>query len=49
MAGRRCEVTDIRELLRRIRVGDPDRRIARKLDVSRNSVARYRRWARVRD
>ena len=47
MAGRRCEVTDIRELLRRLRVGDADRRIARDLGLGRNTVARYRRWARA--
>jgi len=46
MAGRRCEVTDIRELLRRIRAGDADRRIARELGLGRNTVGRYRRWAR---
>lgn len=46
MAGRRCEVTDIRELLRRIQAGDSDRRIARELDLSRNTVAKYRHWAR---
>jgi len=27
MAGRRCEVTDVRELIRRLRLGEPDRRI----------------------
>ncbi len=46
MAGRRCEVTDIREVLRRLRAGDGDRRIARELGLGRNTVARYRRWAR---
>ena len=46
MAGRRCEVTDVRELLRRLRVGDADRRIARDLGLGRNTVARYRSWAR---
>ena len=45
MAGRRCEVTDVREVLRRLRVGDPERRIARELALSRNTVASYRRWA----
>ena len=45
MAGRRCEVTDVRELLRRLQLGEPDRRIARELGVGRNTVARYRRWA----
>ena len=45
MAGRRSPVTDIRELIRRMRLGEPDRRIARDLGVSRNTVARYRQWA----
>ena len=45
MAGRRCEVTDVRELLRRLRLGEPGRRIARALAVSRNTGAQYRRWA----
>lgn len=43
MAGRGCEVTDVRELLRRLRLGEPDRRVARELRVGRNTVARYRR------
>jgi hypothetical protein len=38
-------VTDIRELIRRLQRGEPDRRIARDLAVSRNTVARYRQWA----
>lgn len=46
MAGRRCKVTDVREVLRRLRLGEPERRIARDLDLSRNTVAYYRRWAR---
>ncbi len=46
MAGRRCEVTDVRELIRRLRLGDTDRRIARDLGLSRNTVARYRSTAR---
>ena len=45
MAGRRSPVTDIRELIRRLQKGEPDRRIARDLAVSRNTVARYRQWA----
>jgi transposase len=45
MAGRRSPVTDVRELVRRLRMGEPDRRIARDLGVSRNTVARYRAWA----
>ena len=43
MAGRRCEVTDVREVLRRLRAGEPERRIARELALSRNTVASYRR------
>jgi transposase len=42
MAGRRRAVTDVRELIRRLRVGETDRRIARDLSMSRNTVARYR-------
>jgi transposase len=38
-------VTDIREILRRLHLGEPDRRIARDLGISRNTVARYREWA----
>jgi hypothetical protein len=38
-------VTDIGEILRRLQLDEPDRRIARDLDVSRNTVARYRVWA----
>ena len=38
-------MTDIRELLRRLQLGEPDRRIARDLSLSRNTVARYRQWA----
>jgi hypothetical protein len=47
MAGRRCKVTDVRELLRRLRLGEPERRIARDLALSRNTVAHYRHWARA--
>ena len=45
MAGRRTDVLDIREMVRRMRLGEPDRRIARDLGVSRNTVAQYRAWA----
>jgi transposase len=45
VAGRRSPVTDIREILRRLQLGEPDRRIARDLGISRNTVARYRVWA----
>jgi transposase len=38
-------VTDIREIVRRLQLGEPDRRIARDLGVGRNTVARYRAWA----
>ena len=41
MAGRRSPVTDIREILRRLQLGEPDRRIARDLGISRNTVAHY--------
>jgi DNA-binding CsgD family transcriptional regulator len=43
MAGRRCKVTGVREVLRRYRLGEPERRIARDLALSRNTVAGYRR------
>jgi FixJ family two-component response regulator len=42
MAGRRRAVTEVRELSRRLQLGEPDRRIARDLGMSRNTVARYR-------
>src|SRR6266849_2254949 len=45
MAGRRSPVTEIREILRRLQLGERARRIARDLEVSRNTVAHYRRWA----
>ena len=45
MAGRRSPVIDVREILRRLQLGEPDRRIARDLGMSRNTVARYRDWA----
>jgi hypothetical protein len=38
-------VIDIREILRRLHLGEPDRRIARDLGVRRNTVAHYRVWA----
>jgi FixJ family two-component response regulator len=38
-------VTEIREILRRLQLGERARRIARDLGVSRNTVAHYRRWA----
>jgi hypothetical protein len=45
MAGRRSAVTDIREIVRRVQSGEPDRRIAWDLGISRNTVAHYRLWA----
>lgn len=36
---------DIREIVRRIQAGDGDRRIAREMQVSRKTVAKYRAWA----
>jgi hypothetical protein len=46
VAGRRCEVTDVREVLRRLRLGEPAGRIARELGLSPNTVAGYHCWAR---
>jgi transposase len=39
---------DVREILRRIRLGDGHREVARDLGVSRKTVAKYGRWARDR-
>jgi hypothetical protein len=41
MPVRRKSVLDIREMVRRFRLGEADRRIARDVDVSRNTVAGY--------
>ncbi|MEW6106932.1 MAG: IS21 family transposase, partial [Bacillota bacterium] len=46
MAGRRKEVLDIREIIRRCRLGEADRQIARDLSTGRNTVAWYREWAK---
>jgi hypothetical protein len=45
VAGRRADVLDIREMLRRFQAGDGDRRIARDLSASRKTVSKYRAWA----
>lgn len=45
MAGRRTDVLDVRELIRRIGLGDGVRRVARDMGVSRKTVTRYLRWA----
>ena len=47
MAGRRIGVLDIREMLRRFRLGEGNRRVARDLGLSRNSVSKYRAWAEL--
>jgi hypothetical protein len=36
---------DIREILRRVRLGESDRAIVKALGVSRKTVRKYRRWA----
>ncbi|MBP7608584.1 MAG: hypothetical protein KA760_03765, partial [Steroidobacteraceae bacterium] len=36
---------DIREILRRLQLGERERRIAQDLKVSRKTVAKYREWA----
>jgi hypothetical protein len=45
VAGRRADVLDIREMLRRFQAGDGDRRIARDLSAIRKTVSKYRAWA----
>lgn len=49
MAGRRSDVLDIREILRRLQLGERDRRIARDLHLSRKTVGKYREWAAAQD
>jgi transposase len=44
MAGRRCDVLDVREMLRRLRLGESARAVAKGLGVSRNTVRDYVRW-----
>jgi transposase len=46
MAGRRVNVLDVREMVRRMRLGESVRRIARDMGVNRETVARYRKIAR---
>lgn len=43
MAGRRCDVLDVREMLRRLRAGDSVRRVTRDLGAGRNTVKDYKR------
>lgn len=40
---------DIREVLRRLQLGETDRRIARDLQLSRKTVGKYRAWAQQQD
>ena len=44
MAGRRCDVLDVREMLRRLRLGQTRRAVAKELGVSRNTVRDYSEW-----
>jgi transposase len=46
MSGRRAEVLDIREMLRQMRLGASDRGIAKAMRASRNTVRKYRTWAK---
>lgn len=43
MAGRRCDVLDVREMLRRLRAGDSARRVTRDIGASRNTIRDYQR------
>lgn len=45
MAGRRRDVLDVREILRRLKLGEGERAIARDLSLSRKTVAKYHTWA----
>ena len=45
MAYRRMSTMDIRELIRLLRAGERDRRIAEVLGHNRRTIMRYRRWA----
>jgi len=47
MAGRRCDVLDVREMLRRLRLGESARAVARGMTVSRNTVRGYAEWFRA--
>ena len=45
MAYRRIAVMDLRELIRLLRAGESDRRIAELLGHNRRTIIRYRQWA----
>jgi len=46
MAGRRMDVLDIREMVRRFKLGQSDRQVAGEVGSNRRSVARYRKFAK---
>lgn len=46
MVSRRKTVTMIREILVQLRGGISERQVAERLEISRNTVKRYRRWAK---
>jgi hypothetical protein len=45
MAGRRANVLDVREVVRRLRYGESNRRIARDVGIDRETVGKYREIA----
>lgn len=45
MSSRRISDLNLREILHRLRAKESDRRIARELEISRNTVKKYREWA----
>ena len=45
MSGRRTNVLDVREIVRRLRAGESDRATAKALSVGRHTVKKYREWA----
>ena len=45
MAGNQKQLMDIIGLLQHFRAGDSDREISRVLNMHRNTIAKYRRWA----
>ena len=47
MAARRTDVLDIREMVRRFKLAQSDREIARDLGSNRRSVAKYRKFAQA--
>lgn len=47
MAGRRTHVIDVREMVRRFKIGQGDRQVARELGLNRRTVKGYRRFAQA--